>query len=58
MVTGKRQFEPFSQKSQLISCFFLFAGKAVYTFQKAAILSMLPEEEVTKRGENVVELFK
>lgn len=33
-------------------------SQAVYTFQKAAILSMLPEEEVTKRGENVVELFK
>lgn len=33
-------------------------SQAVYTFQKAAILSMLPEEEVTKMGENVVELFR
>uniref|UniRef100_A0A672YQY9 Tetratricopeptide repeat domain 39B n=1 Tax=Sphaeramia orbicularis TaxID=375764 RepID=A0A672YQY9_9TELE len=33
-------------------------SQAVYMFQKAAILSMLPEEEVTKLGENVVELFR
>ncbi|XP_059184392.1 tetratricopeptide repeat protein 39B-like [Centropristis striata] len=33
-------------------------SQATYTFQKAAILSMLPEEEVTKLGENVVLLFR
>ncbi|XP_068178207.1 tetratricopeptide repeat protein 39B-like [Antennarius striatus] len=33
-------------------------SQAVYVFQKAAILSMLPEEEVNKLGENVVELFR
>ncbi|KAF1395342.1 hypothetical protein PFLUV_G00010530 [Perca fluviatilis] len=33
-------------------------SQATYTFQKAAILSMLPEEEVTKLGENMVELFR
>ncbi|XP_047434614.1 tetratricopeptide repeat protein 39B-like [Mugil cephalus] len=33
-------------------------SQAIYMFQKAAILSMLPEEEVTKLGENVVELFR
>lgn len=33
-------------------------SQAVYTFQKAAILSMLPEEEVTQMRENVVELFR
>ncbi|XP_038134505.1 tetratricopeptide repeat protein 39B-like isoform X2 [Cyprinodon tularosa] len=33
-------------------------SKATYVFQKAAILSMLPEEEVDKLGENVVELFR
>ena len=27
-------------------------------FQKAAILSMLPEEEVTRLGEDIVELFR
>lgn len=32
--------------------------QAVYAFQKAAILSMLPEKEVTALGENVVELFR
>lgn len=32
--------------------------QAVYVFQKAAILSMLPEEQVTELGENVVELFR
>ncbi|TKS68324.1 Tetratricopeptide repeat protein 39B [Collichthys lucidus] len=33
-------------------------SQAVYVFQKAAILSMLPEEEVSQLGENVVELFR
>ncbi|XP_041640247.1 tetratricopeptide repeat protein 39B-like isoform X2 [Cheilinus undulatus] len=33
-------------------------SQAVYVFQKASILSMLPEEEVKKLGENVVELFR
>uniref|UniRef100_A0A4W6CIF0 Tetratricopeptide repeat protein 39B n=1 Tax=Lates calcarifer TaxID=8187 RepID=A0A4W6CIF0_LATCA len=33
-------------------------SQAIYVFQKASILSMLPEEEVTKLGENVVELFR
>ncbi|XP_045902554.1 tetratricopeptide repeat protein 39B-like [Micropterus dolomieu] len=33
-------------------------SQAVYVFQKAAILTMLPEEEVTELGENVVELFR
>uniref|UniRef100_A0A8C4EU39 Tetratricopeptide repeat protein 39B n=1 Tax=Dicentrarchus labrax TaxID=13489 RepID=A0A8C4EU39_DICLA len=33
-------------------------SQAVYVFQKAAILSMLPEEEVTELGEDVVELFR
>ncbi|XP_033822695.2 tetratricopeptide repeat protein 39B-like isoform X1 [Periophthalmus magnuspinnatus] len=33
-------------------------SQAVYMFLKAAILSMLPEEEVTKMGENVVESFR
>nr|XP_020447541.1 tetratricopeptide repeat protein 39B-like isoform X4 [Monopterus albus] len=33
-------------------------SKAIYVFHKAAILSMLPEEDVTKLGENVVELFR
>uniref|UniRef100_A0A8C5EV88 Tetratricopeptide repeat protein 39B n=1 Tax=Gouania willdenowi TaxID=441366 RepID=A0A8C5EV88_GOUWI len=33
-------------------------SQAVYVFQKAAILSMLPEEEVTELGENVVQLFR
>ncbi|XP_071373390.1 tetratricopeptide repeat protein 39B-like isoform X2 [Centroberyx affinis] len=33
-------------------------SQAVYVFQKAAILSMLPEEEVNKMGENVEELFR
>ncbi|MGH0155282.1 UNVERIFIED_CONTAM: hypothetical protein FKN15_029136 [Acipenser sinensis] len=31
---------------------------AIYVFQKAAILSMLPGEVVTQTGENVTELFK
>ncbi|XP_078022354.1 tetratricopeptide repeat protein 39B-like isoform X1 [Epinephelus lanceolatus] len=33
-------------------------SQATYTFQKAAILSMLPEEEVTGMKENVVEIFR
>ncbi|XP_072239930.1 tetratricopeptide repeat protein 39B-like [Leuresthes tenuis] len=33
-------------------------SQATYVFQKAAILSMLPEEEVTKLGEDIVELFR
>ncbi|KAF7660432.1 hypothetical protein LDENG_00281960 [Lucifuga dentata] len=33
-------------------------SQAIYVFQKAAILSMLPEEEVNKLGENVVDLFR
>ncbi|XP_058496064.1 tetratricopeptide repeat protein 39B-like isoform X1 [Solea solea] len=33
-------------------------SQAIYIFQKAAILSMLPEEEVTKLGENIEELFR
>ncbi|XP_058887747.1 tetratricopeptide repeat protein 39B-like isoform X1 [Acipenser ruthenus] len=33
-------------------------SKAIYVFQKAAILSMLPGEVVTQTGENVTELFK
>ncbi|MGH0153734.1 UNVERIFIED_CONTAM: hypothetical protein FKN15_025556 [Acipenser sinensis] len=31
---------------------------AIYVFQKAAILSMLPDEVVRQTGENVTELFK
>ncbi|XP_040043629.2 tetratricopeptide repeat protein 39B [Gasterosteus aculeatus] len=33
-------------------------SQATYTFQKAAILSMLPEEEVIELGENVGEIFR
>ncbi|XP_031719216.1 tetratricopeptide repeat protein 39B-like isoform X2 [Anarrhichthys ocellatus] len=33
-------------------------SQATYTFQKAAILSMLPEEEVTELQENVIVLFR
>ncbi|XP_070839804.1 tetratricopeptide repeat protein 39B-like [Chaetodon trifascialis] len=33
-------------------------SQAIYVFQKAALLSMLPEEEVAKLGENVVQLFR
>ncbi|XP_066576792.1 tetratricopeptide repeat protein 39B isoform X2 [Amia ocellicauda] len=33
-------------------------SKAIYVFQKAAILSMLPEDELKKTGENVVDLFR
>lgn len=36
----------------------IFFLQAVYVYQKAAILSMLPEEEVKALGENVAELFK
>lgn len=36
----------------------LLFPQAVYAFQKAAILSMLPEKEVTALGENVVEIFR
>ncbi|KAM9717941.1 tetratricopeptide repeat protein 39B isoform 3-T3 [Menidia menidia] len=33
-------------------------SKAIYVYQKAAILSMMEEEEVKKTGEDVVELFR
>ncbi|XP_034413581.1 tetratricopeptide repeat protein 39B isoform X1 [Cyclopterus lumpus] len=33
-------------------------SKAIYVYQKAAILSMMSEEDVKKTGEDVVELFK
>uniref|UniRef100_A0AAV2KIH0 Tetratricopeptide repeat protein 39B n=1 Tax=Knipowitschia caucasica TaxID=637954 RepID=A0AAV2KIH0_KNICA len=33
-------------------------SKAIYVYQKAAILSMMTEEQVKKTGENVVELFR
>ncbi|KAF7647599.1 hypothetical protein LDENG_00169830 [Lucifuga dentata] len=33
-------------------------SKAIYVYQKAAILSMMSEEEVKKTGENIVELFR
>ncbi|XP_061100889.1 tetratricopeptide repeat protein 39B-like isoform X2 [Conger conger] len=33
-------------------------SKAIFVFQKAAILSMLPEEEVQRTGEDVVGLFR
>ncbi|XP_051875193.1 tetratricopeptide repeat protein 39B isoform X1 [Pristis pectinata] len=33
-------------------------SQAIYTFQKAAILSMLPEQEVKKLNENVEALFR
>ncbi|XP_031440474.1 tetratricopeptide repeat protein 39B isoform X1 [Clupea harengus] len=33
-------------------------SKAIYMYQKAAILSMMSEEEVRQTGENVVELFR
>uniref|UniRef100_A0AAR2JP66 Tetratricopeptide repeat protein 39B n=1 Tax=Pygocentrus nattereri TaxID=42514 RepID=A0AAR2JP66_PYGNA len=33
-------------------------SKAIYVYQKAAILSMMSEEEVKKTGENVVDLFR
>lgn len=33
-------------------------SKAIYVYQKAAILSMMTEEQVQKTGENIVELFR
>ncbi|KAM9313886.1 tetratricopeptide repeat protein 39B-like [Pholidichthys leucotaenia] len=33
-------------------------SQAIYVYQKAAILCMLPDEDVAKLGENVAELFK
>uniref|UniRef100_A0A4W5JKB8 Tetratricopeptide repeat protein 39B n=1 Tax=Hucho hucho TaxID=62062 RepID=A0A4W5JKB8_9TELE len=33
-------------------------SQAMYVFQKASILSMMPEEEVKKTGENVEQLFR
>lgn len=36
----------------------LFFLKATYVFLKAAILSMLPEEDVMETKENVVTLFR
>uniref|UniRef100_A0A8C8DQ04 Tetratricopeptide repeat protein 39B n=1 Tax=Oryzias sinensis TaxID=183150 RepID=A0A8C8DQ04_9TELE len=33
-------------------------SQAIYVYHKAAILSMLPQEEVSKLGENVVALFR
>ncbi|XP_041041819.1 tetratricopeptide repeat protein 39B isoform X6 [Carcharodon carcharias] len=33
-------------------------SQAIYTFQKAAILSMLPEQDIQKTGEKVEELFR
>ncbi|KAM3857737.1 tetratricopeptide repeat protein 39B [Diretmus argenteus] len=33
-------------------------SKAIYVYQKAAILSMMSEEEVQETGENIVELFR
>nr|XP_019950989.1 PREDICTED: tetratricopeptide repeat protein 39B-like [Paralichthys olivaceus] len=33
-------------------------SKAIYVYQKAAILSMMSEEEVKKTGEDIVELFR
>lgn len=33
-------------------------SKAIYTYQKAAILSMMTEEEVRKTGEDIVEIFR
>lgn len=32
--------------------------QAIYVYQKAAILSMMSEEEAKKTGEDVVELFR
>lgn len=37
---------------------FGLSWQAVYVFQKASILSMMPEEEVKKTGENVEQLFR
>lgn len=33
-------------------------SKAIYVYQKAAIISMMTEEEAQKTGENIVELFR
>ncbi|XP_062871442.1 tetratricopeptide repeat protein 39B isoform X2 [Trichomycterus rosablanca] len=33
-------------------------SRAIYVYQKAAILSMMSDEEVKKTGENIVELFR
>ncbi|XP_019339393.1 tetratricopeptide repeat protein 39B isoform X1 [Alligator mississippiensis] len=33
-------------------------SKAIYVFQKAAILCMLPDDDVKKTGENIVSLFR
>ncbi|XP_076019360.1 tetratricopeptide repeat protein 39B [Genypterus blacodes] len=33
-------------------------SKAIYVYQKAAILSMMSEEDLKETGENIVELFK
>uniref|UniRef100_A0A8C4H5Y8 Tetratricopeptide repeat protein 39B n=1 Tax=Dicentrarchus labrax TaxID=13489 RepID=A0A8C4H5Y8_DICLA len=33
-------------------------SKAIYVYQKAAILSMMSEEEIKKTGENIMELFR
>ncbi|XP_061565821.1 tetratricopeptide repeat protein 39B [Cololabis saira] len=33
-------------------------SKAIYVYQKAAILSMMPQEELERTGENVTELFR
>lgn len=38
-------------------CFF-YRLQAIYVYQKAAILSMMSEEEAKKTGEDIVELFK
>ena len=40
------------------TCCIACLSQAIYVYQKAAILSMLPEEEVTQLGENVAELFR
>lgn len=48
----------FSFYSFVINGSIFFFLQAIYVYQKASILSMLPEEEVTKLGENVVELFR
>lgn len=47
-----------SRFSPMMPFWFAPILQAVYAFQKAAILSMLPEEEVTALGEDVVELFR
>jgi hypothetical protein len=48
---------PRSYECSLTSPIF-FPLKATYVFLKAAILSMLPEEEVAATKENVVSLFR